>query len=62
MQKQLEGARSILMSSADRVAHIDGQLDRSIVSNTHALPAGYKCLKSNKTEQSIYECFAGFLF
>ena len=26
MQKQLEGARSILMSSADRVAHIDGQL------------------------------------
>ena len=26
MQKQLEGPRSILMSSADRVAHIDGQL------------------------------------
>ena len=27
MQKQLEGtAESILMSSADRVAHIDGQL------------------------------------
>ena len=26
MQKQLEGTRSILMSSADRVAHIDGQL------------------------------------
>ena len=27
MQKQLEGnSRSILMSSADRVAHIDGQL------------------------------------
>ena len=25
MQKQLEGTRSILMSSADRVAHIDGQ-------------------------------------
>ena len=24
MQKQLEGTRSILMSSADRVAHIDG--------------------------------------
>ena len=31
------------MSSADRVAHIDGQL--YIVSNTHALPAEYKCLK-----------------
>ena len=25
-QKQLEGTRSILTSSADRVAHIDGQL------------------------------------
>ena len=36
--------RSILMSSADRVAHIDGQLI-IIVSNTHALPAEYKCLK-----------------
>ena len=36
--KQLEGARSILMSSADRVAHIDGQL-MQCVSNTHALPA-----------------------
>ena len=32
------------MSSADRVAHIDGQLIL-IVSNTHALPAEYKCLK-----------------
>ena len=37
--------RSILMSSADRVAHIDGQLIPIIVSNTHALPAEYKCLK-----------------
>ena len=35
---------SILMSSADRVAHIDGQL-MQCVSNTHALPAEYKCLK-----------------
>ena len=26
MQKQLEGTRNILMSSADEVAHIDGQL------------------------------------
>ena len=26
MQKQLEGTQRILMSSADRVAHIDGQL------------------------------------
>ena len=36
MQKQLEGTWSILMSSADRVAHIDGQLIAIIVSNTHA--------------------------
>ena len=48
------------MSSADRVAHIDGQLIQC-VSNTHALPAEYQCL-SNKTEQSIYECLLGFCF
>ena len=35
MQKQLEGTRSILMSSADRVAHIDGQL-MQLLHNTHA--------------------------
>ena len=35
----------ILMSSADRVAHIDGPTHAIIVSNTHALPAEYKCLK-----------------
>ena len=45
MQKQLEGTQKILMSSADRVAHIDGQLMQWFVSNTHALPAEYKCLK-----------------
>ena len=33
--------RSILMSSADRAAHIDGQLMQLLVSNTHALPAEY---------------------
>ena len=45
MQKQLKEPRSILMSSADRVAHIDGQLGLHaiIVSNAHALPAEYKC-------------------
>ena len=35
MQKQLEGTQSILMSSADRVAHIDGQLVQ-LLSNTRA--------------------------
>ena len=50
------------MSSADRVAHIDGPAHAIIVSNTHALPAEYKCLKSNKTEQSIYGYLLGFCF
>ena len=36
--------RSILMSSADRVAHIDGQLVQLLWA-IHALPAEYKCLK-----------------
>ena len=35
--------RSILMSSADRVAHIDGQLMQYC--EQYALPAEYKCLK-----------------
>ena len=37
--------RSILMSSADRVAHIDGQIYAIIVSNTHALPASINAPK-----------------
>ena len=43
MQKQLEGTQSILMSSADRVAHIDGQLGNYCEQYTRA--SGYKCLK-----------------
>ena len=34
MQKQLEGTRNILMSSADRVAHIDGTLMHIVSSYT----------------------------
>ena len=56
-QKQLEEPRSILMSSADRVAHIIGQLI-AIVWAIHAL-AEYKCL-SNKTD--VFECLLGFCF
>ena len=44
LQKQLKEPRSILMSSADRVAHIDGQLVQLLWA-IHALPAEYKCLK-----------------
>ena len=43
MQKQLEGTRSILMSSADRVAHIDGQLMQYCEQYTRS--GEYKCLK-----------------
>ena len=52
--------RSILMSSADRVAH-RWATRTIIVSNTHALPAEYKYLVI-KPEQSIYECLLGFCF
>ena len=44
MQKQLEGTQNILMSSADRAAQ-RWATHAIIVSNTHALPAEYKCLK-----------------
>ena len=43
MQKQLEGTRSILMSSANAIAHIDAT-HAIIVSNTRA-SSGYKYLK-----------------
>ena len=44
MQKQLEGTQKYINEkSKDRVAHIDNHA--IIVSNTHALPAEYKCLK-----------------
>ena len=45
MRKQLEGARSILMSSADGSCPYRWATRTIIVSNTHALPAEYKCLK-----------------
>ena len=43
MQKQLEGTDVLMENSADRVAHIDGQL-MQLMSNTRA-SSGYKCLK-----------------
>ena len=46
MQKQLEGTQKYINErGADRVAHIDGQLLLILASNTHALPAEYKCPK-----------------
>ena len=45
MQKQLEGTQKYINEqTADRVALSMGN-SASIVSNTHALPAEYKCLK-----------------
>ena len=43
MQKQLEGTRSILMSSADRVAHIRYNSCNYCEYTISALPAEYKC-------------------
>ena len=50
------------MSSADRVAHIDGQLAYDIMSNTHALPAEYKYPKSKQTKRSHLNVCTGFCF
>ena len=52
--------RSILMSSADRVAHIDGQL-MQLLRAIQNKAFEYKCLVL-KPEQSIYECLLGFCF
>ena len=43
--KQLEGTQKYIKWAVDRVAHIDWATHAIIVSNTHALPAEYKCLK-----------------
>ena len=59
MQKQLEGTQKYI-NDIDRVALYRWQ-PIIIVSNTHALPAEYKCLII-KLEQSIYECLLGFCF
>ena len=53
--------RSILMSSADRVAHIDGQL-MQLLWAIHTRFQRSINAQSNKTEQSIYECLLGFCF
>ena len=45
--------------SADRVAHIDGQL-MQLLKNTPPALAEYNT--SNKNQQPIYECLLGFLF
>ena len=53
--------RSILMSSADRVAHIDGQLMQLLWAIHTRFPAEYKCPKVIKPS-TIYECLLGFVF
>ena len=59
MQKQLEGTQKYINEQEELP---DGWATHAIiVSNTHALPAEYKCLHS-QTEQSIYECLLGFCF
>ena len=53
--KTISEPRSILTSSADRVAHIDGQICAIVKQYTRA-SSGSINAQSNKTEQSIYEC------
>ena len=60
MQNNWKEPRSILMSSADRVAH-RWATHAIIAVNTHALPWSINA-QLNKTEQSIYECLLGFCF
>ena len=62
MQKQLEGTQKYINEQCKMSCPCRWATRLIIVSNTHALPAEYKCLKSNKTEQSIYECLLGFHF
>ena len=52
--------RSILMSSADRVARIDGQLMQLLWAIHTRFQRSMP--KVAKTEQSIYECLLGFCF
>ena len=54
--------RSILMSSADRVTHIDGQLMQLLWAEISTRAQRSINAQSNKTEQSIYECLLGFCF
>ena len=49
------------MSSADRALHIDGQLHAIIVSNTHALPAEYKCLVIKPSNPFTNVCWVSVL-
>ena len=44
MQKQLKGTQKYI-NEQDRAVYTMGNSCRLIVSNTHALPAEYKCLK-----------------
>ena len=60
MQKQLEGTRSILMSSADRDCPYRWATHAIIVSNTHALPAEYEMPKVIKPSNPFTNVLLGF--
>ena len=61
MQNNWKEPRSILMSSADRVAHIDRQL-MQLLWAIHTLPTEYKCPKVIKPKPIHLRMFAGFSF
>ena len=60
MQKQPEGTQKYINEQVIELP-TRWQLMQLARSNTHALPAEYKCL-AIKPEQSIYECLLGFCF
>ena len=59
MQKQLEGTQKYINEQCRQSCPYRWATHAIIVSNTHALPAEYKCLAINRA--IIYECFAGFV-
>ena len=60
MQKRWKEPRSILMSSADRVAHIDGQLQPIEAIHTRFQPE-YKCLVIKPSNPFTNVCWVSVL-
>ena len=61
MQNNWKEPRSILMSSADRVARYRWATHAIIVSNTHALPAEYKCPVNKPSNPFTNVCWVSVL-
>ena len=62
MQKQLEGTKEYINEQCRQSCPYRWATHAIIVSNTHALPANYKCPKVIKPRAIHLRMFAGFLF